>query len=41
MTNVQALVASSRLFMNQSPLKPLKSHGFPTSFMVSNTFQFA
>jgi hypothetical protein len=40
-TNAQALVASSRLFMIPSPLKPLKKHGFPISFMVSKTFQFA
>jgi hypothetical protein len=33
-TNAQAVDPNSRFVMNHSPLKPLKTHGFPTDFMV-------
>jgi hypothetical protein len=33
--------AKSRLFIDLSPLKPLKNHGFPFSTMVYDSFQFA
>jgi len=40
-TSAHALVPRNRLFMLLLPLKPLKTHGFPSGLMVTKTFQFA
>jgi hypothetical protein len=40
-TTAPAVVAKSRFLMDLLPLKPLKTHGFPSSLMVTKSFQFA